>query len=93
MDVDMTQKHGLTPMFCYLCGKTGHLCPDCPQCFDVWTMSNDECSDFMQHELIALDVHATTKTTDAITESSTEEEHVGEEVTVGNKSDFISRNE
>jgi hypothetical protein len=47
----------------------------------------------MQHELIALDVCATTDTTDAITKLSTEEEHVDEEVTVGKKLDFISCNE
>jgi hypothetical protein len=55
-------------------------------------MSSDECSDFVQHELIALDIHATTETTDTITELGTEEEHIDEEITVEKKSDFISRN-
>jgi hypothetical protein len=93
MDVDATRKRGLTPMFCYRCGKTGHLRPDCPQRFDVRTMSHDERSDFVQHELVALDVRATTETTDAIAEAPDGDEDVEEEVATGKKSDFISRNE
>jgi hypothetical protein len=56
-------------------------------------MSNNECSDFMQHELVALDVPTTTETTDSITELTVREEDVEEEVTTGKKSDFTSHNE
>jgi hypothetical protein len=79
-------------MFCYCCGKTGHLHPDCPQCFDVRTMSDYKCSEFVQHELIVLDICATTKTTDVITGPTVRDEDVEEEVTIGKKSDFISHN-
>jgi hypothetical protein len=71
MDVDATHRCGLNPMFCYHCGKTGHLRPDCPQCFDVCTMSSNERSDFVQHEPMALDVR-TTDTAVETTEPSTE---------------------
>jgi hypothetical protein len=92
MDVDVMRKCRLTLMFCYCCGKMGHLCPDYPQHFDVQTMSNNERADFVQHELVTLDVHATTETTDAITEATARDEDVEEEVTTGKKSDFISGN-
>jgi hypothetical protein len=92
MDVDAMRKRGLTPMFCYRCGKMGHLHPDCPQCFDVRTLSNDEHSDFMQHELVTLDVCTATETTDVIAEPTVGDEDVEEEVTTGKKSNFISRN-
>jgi hypothetical protein len=92
MDVDANRRRGLNPMFCYRCGKTGHLRPDCPQRFDVRTMSTDERSDFVQQELVALDVR-TTETTAEIAEASIEEEEVHEEIATGKKSDFTSRNE
>jgi hypothetical protein len=92
MDVDATHRCGLNLMFCYCCGKTGHLHPDCPQCFDVRTMSTDEWSDFVQQELVALDIW-TMDTAAEITETNTEEEEVHEEITIGKKSDFTSRNE
>jgi len=44
---------------CYQCGKTGHTRPNCPEAFDVHTMTVEERSDFIQCELTALDVCTT----------------------------------
>jgi len=44
---------------CYQRGKTGHTIPNCPEAFNIHTMTVEECTDFVQHELTALDVHTT----------------------------------
>jgi len=59
MDVDMTWRWGPNPVVCYRCGKTGHTRPNCPEVFNVCTMTVEECSNFIQHELAALDIHTT----------------------------------
>jgi len=59
MDVDATQRQGPNPIVCYQCGKTGHTRPNCPEVFDVCTMTVEEHTDFIQHELTALDVYTT----------------------------------
>jgi len=56
MDIDATWRRGPNPIVCYQCGKTGHTRPNCPEVFDVHTMTVEEHSDFIQHELAALDV-------------------------------------
>jgi len=59
MDVDVTQRWGPNPVVCYQCRKTGHTRPNCPEAFDVCTMTVEECTNFIQHELTALDVCTT----------------------------------
>ena len=44
---------------CYQCGKTDHTRPNCPEAFDVCTMTIEEHTDFIQCELAALDVRTT----------------------------------
>jgi len=56
MDVDVTQRWNPNPIVCYQCGKTGHTRPNCPEVFNVCTMIVEECTDFIQCELTALDV-------------------------------------
>ena len=53
MDVDATCKHGPNPVVCYRCGKTGHTRHNCPEAFDVHTMTTKERSDFVERELTA----------------------------------------
>ena len=53
MDVNATQRRGPNPVVCYWCGKTGHTRPNCPEAFDVCTITVEECSDFVQCELAA----------------------------------------
>jgi len=48
MDVDVTQRWGLNPVVCYQCEKTGHTRPNCPEAFNVHTMTVEECSNFIQ---------------------------------------------
>jgi len=86
MDVDVTRRRGPNPVVCYRCGKTGHTRPNCPEAFDVRTMTVEECSDFIQHELAALDVC----TTDTDRSEGIEEVAQGE-TTV--ESGFMSRDE
>jgi len=57
MNVNATWRQGPNPIVCYWCGKTGHTRPNCPEAFNVCTMMVEECTDFIQHELTALDVH------------------------------------
>jgi len=59
IDVDVTHRWGPNPTVCYQCGKTGHSRPNCSEVFDVYTMTMKECSDFVQHELAALDICTT----------------------------------
>jgi len=59
MDVDVTWRQGPNPIVCYRCGKIGHTGPNCPEAFDVCTTTVEEHTDFIQHELAALDVHTT----------------------------------
>ena len=56
MDVDATCKRGPNPVVCYRCGKTGHTRPNCPEAFNVCTMTTEEHSEFIERELAALDV-------------------------------------
>ena len=56
MDVNATRKHGPNPVVCYQCGKTGHTRPNCPEAFDVCTMTTEEHSDFVECKLAALDI-------------------------------------
>jgi len=86
MDIDVTQRQGPNPIVCYRCGKTGHTRPNCPEAFDVCTMMVEECTDFIQCELAALDVC----TTD-IDQSEEVEEVAQGETTV--ESGFTSCNE
>jgi len=51
MDVDATHRWGPNPVVCYQCGKTGHTRPNCPEVFDVHTMTVEGCADFIQCEL------------------------------------------
>ena len=85
MDVDATHKRGPNPVVCYRCGKTGHTRPNCPEAFDVRTMTTEERSDFVERELAALDVRV-----DNANESEDAEEV--EEKTAAD-ADFTSRNE
>ena len=73
-------------MVCHQCGKTGHTRPNCPEAFDVHTMTVEEHSNFVQHELAALDVC----TTDTDRSEGIEEVAQGE-TTV--ESGFMSHNE
>ena len=57
IDVDVTCRRGPNPVVCYRCGRTGHTKPNCPEAVDICTMTAEECSDFIQYELAAMDVH------------------------------------
>jgi len=64
--------------------KTGYTRPDCPEAFDIHTMTAEEYSDFVQCKLITLDIY----TTDI--HQSEEVERVGQEESI-TESGFTSR--
>uniref|UniRef100_A0A0W0G169 Putative Gag protein n=1 Tax=Moniliophthora roreri TaxID=221103 RepID=A0A0W0G169_MONRR len=64
MDVDAA-KHAKTSQpvaKCYCCGSTSHLVCDCPQCFDIHFMSQDEVQEYWQQQAFVqneVELHAT----------------------------------
>jgi hypothetical protein len=42
-------------LLCFWYGKEGHLCPNCLRCFNIYFMSIEERSSFVQDEFAALD--------------------------------------
>jgi len=45
MDVNATWRQGPNMVVCYQCGKTSHTRPNCPEAFNVCTMTVEECTD------------------------------------------------
>ena len=56
MDVDLLRKKTSLPSSCFRCGKTGHFGRDCPDRFDVRTLSLDELQEILENRLAQLDV-------------------------------------
>jgi phage FluMu protein Com len=56
MDVDTAKKRNTTTLSCYRCNELGHLSKDCPRCFDVRFMTNDEHDEWIQQVMVAKDV-------------------------------------
>ena len=86
MDVDANRQRGPSAVTCYRCGKTGHVRKDCPHTFDVRFMTTEEREDFIQQELAAMDVRATSSSQleeEEVVAPPVEEERVEEETQLG----------
>ena len=56
MDIDAACRKAMPTMSCFCCGKVGHLSKECPDRFNVWTLSIDELEEMLQDCLAQLDV-------------------------------------
>lgn len=73
MDVDLLRKKVSLPVLCFRCGKPGHLGRECPDRFDVRSLSIDELQVILEDRFAQLDV-APTEPSDPIQEESTSQE-------------------
>jgi Zinc knuckle len=59
MDIDLARRRELPSALCSHCGKPGHLSKECPDRFDVWTLSVDELQALLKDRLAQLNVATT----------------------------------
>ena len=73
MDIDAARRKALPSASCFRCGKPGHFGRDCPDRFDVRTLSVDELQQLLEDRLARLDAAPPVPTTPAPEESTQED--------------------
>ena len=56
MDIDAARRKAMPTMSCFRCRKVGHLSKECPDQFNVRTLSIDELEEMLQDRLAQLNV-------------------------------------
>ena len=74
MDIDLARRKPLPSVSCFRCGKPGHLSKECPDRFDVRTLTIDELQELLENRLAQLDVATTPEPTVPIPEGPAAED-------------------
>ena len=56
MDFDQARKANSLPTLCFCCNKLGHYGKDCPEQFNVQTLTMDELQEILEGCLTQLDI-------------------------------------
>ena len=74
MDIDLARRKPPPSVSCFLCRKPRHMSRECPDCFDLRTLSIDELQELLANRLAQLDVAAAPEPTVLILEEPVAED-------------------
>ncbi|GLB43850.1 putative chromo (CHRromatin Organisation MOdifier) domain containing protein [Lyophyllum shimeji] len=69
MDIDLSRQHSGTPIICRRCKKPGHIARNCPDQFDIRSMTTEERDDWVMGLLADLDAVRAAVSTEAQAEA------------------------
>ncbi|GLB43872.1 putative retrotransposable element tf2 155 kda protein type 1-like [Lyophyllum shimeji] len=69
MDIDLSRQRSGTPIICRRCKKPGHIARDCPEQFDIRSMTTEERDDWVMGLLADLDAVRAAASTEAQAEA------------------------